>query len=224
MAPSPGELHLRVCGARPTGPGSFREEKVARSAAGAEGAVVRPLGAGRLIGHGSAARERSASGPSHPRDHGLSGPRGPPGRRASASWARGALRKRPTSFSTASGRAENQENADHRTHLNRVFEREASDPDARYSRRERSNRTSSSPSLKGHSAVIKTHHNVAAPREPLELIEPVRELFRTRSGMGRRWGAWGVFEGPLRATARGAIRGEVRGEGAILQKADEIVL
>jgi GMP synthase (glutamine-hydrolysing) len=86
-------------------------------------------------------------------------------------------------------------------------------------------------SIKGPSAVIKTHHNVGGLPERLgfELIEPVRELFKdevrllgAELGLPREFLARHPFPGPGLAVR---IPGEVTRERvAILQKADEIVL
>ncbi len=86
-------------------------------------------------------------------------------------------------------------------------------------------------SIKGPSAVIKTHHNVGGLPEKLglELIEPVRELFKdevralgAELGLPREFLARHPFPGPGLAVR---IPGEVTHEKvAILQKADEIVL
>jgi GMP synthase (glutamine-hydrolysing) len=86
-------------------------------------------------------------------------------------------------------------------------------------------------SIKGPSAVIKTHHNVGGLPERLgfELIEPVRELFKdevrllgAELGLPREFLARHPFPGPGLAVR---IPGEVTPEKvALLQKADEIVL
>ncbi len=86
-------------------------------------------------------------------------------------------------------------------------------------------------SIKGPSAVIKTHHNVGGLPEKLglELIEPVRELFKdevrelgAELGLPREFLTRHPFPGPGLAVR---IPGEVtREKVAILQKADEIVL
>ena len=86
-------------------------------------------------------------------------------------------------------------------------------------------------SIKGPSAVIKTHHNVGGLPEKLglELIEPVRELFKDEVRLlGADLGLPGdflrrhPFPGPGLAVR---IPGEVtREKVALLQKADEIVL
>ena len=86
-------------------------------------------------------------------------------------------------------------------------------------------------SIKGPSAVIKTHHNVGGLPERLgfELIEPVRELFKdevrllgAELGLPREFLARHPFPGPGLAVR---IPGEVTPERvALLQKADEIVL
>jgi GMP synthase (glutamine-hydrolysing) len=86
-------------------------------------------------------------------------------------------------------------------------------------------------SIKGPSAVIKTHHNVGGLPEKLglELIEPVRELFKdevralgAELGLPREFLSRHPFPGPGLAVR---IPGEVtREKVAILQKADEIVL
>lgn len=86
-------------------------------------------------------------------------------------------------------------------------------------------------SIKGPSAVIKTHHNVGGLPEKLglELIEPVRELFKdevrllgAELGLPREFLARHPFPGPGLAVR---IPGEVTREKVeILQKADEIVL
>jgi GMP synthase (glutamine-hydrolysing) len=86
-------------------------------------------------------------------------------------------------------------------------------------------------SIKGPSAVIKTHHNVGGLPERLgfELIEPVRELFKdevrllgAELGLPREFLARHPFPGPGLAVR---IPGEVTRERvALLQKADEIVL
>ncbi len=86
-------------------------------------------------------------------------------------------------------------------------------------------------SIKGPSAVIKTHHNVGGLPEKLglELIEPVRELFKdevralgAELGLPRDFLTRHPFPGPGLAVR---IPGEVtREKVAILQKADEIVL
>jgi GMP synthase (glutamine-hydrolysing) len=86
-------------------------------------------------------------------------------------------------------------------------------------------------SIKGPSAVIKTHHNVGGLPEKLglQLIEPVRELFKdevralgAELGLPREFLTRHPFPGPGLAVR---IPGEVNREKvAILQKADEIVL
>jgi GMP synthase (glutamine-hydrolysing) len=86
-------------------------------------------------------------------------------------------------------------------------------------------------SIKGPSAVIKTHHNVGGLPERLgfELIEPVRELFKdevrllgAELGLPREFLARHPFPGPGLAVR---IPGEVTPEKvALLQKADAIVL
>ena len=86
-------------------------------------------------------------------------------------------------------------------------------------------------SIKGPSAVIKTHHNVGGLPEKLglELIEPVRELFKdevrqlgAELGLPREFLTRHPFPGPGLAVR---IPGEVTREKiAILQQADEIVL
>jgi GMP synthase (glutamine-hydrolysing) len=86
-------------------------------------------------------------------------------------------------------------------------------------------------SIKGPSAVIKTHHNVGGLPEKLglELIEPVRELFKdevrrlgAELGLPREFLTRHPFPGPGLAVR---IPGEVtREKVALLQKADEIVL
>ncbi|HEY2797650.1 MAG TPA: glutamine-hydrolyzing GMP synthase [Thermoanaerobaculia bacterium] len=86
-------------------------------------------------------------------------------------------------------------------------------------------------SIKGPSAVIKTHHNVGGLPERLgfELIEPVRELFKdevrllgAELGLPREFLARHPFPGPGLAVR---IPGEVTPEKvALLQKADVIVL
>jgi GMP synthase (glutamine-hydrolysing) len=86
-------------------------------------------------------------------------------------------------------------------------------------------------SIKGPSAVIKTHHNVGGLPEKLglELIEPVRELFKdevrqlgAELGLPREFLTRHPFPGPGLAVR---IPGPVTREKiAILQQADEIVL
>jgi len=86
-------------------------------------------------------------------------------------------------------------------------------------------------SIKGPSAVIKTHHNVGGLPEKLglELIEPVRELFKdevrllgAELGLPRDFLGRHPFPGPGLAVR---IPGPVTAEKvAILQKADEVVL
>ena len=114
-----------------------------------------------------------------------------------------------------------------------VFEREAKAiPDARYlAQGTLYPDVIESVSIKGPSAVIKTHHNVGGLPETLglELIEPVRELFKdevrllgAELGLPREFLARHPFPGPGLAVR---IPGEVtREKVAILQKADEIVL
>ena len=114
-----------------------------------------------------------------------------------------------------------------------VFENEArSIPDARYlAQGTLYPDVIESVSIKGPSAVIKTHHNVGGLPEKLglELIEPVRELFKdevrrlgAELGLPRDFLARHPFPGPGLAVR---IPGEVTPEKiAILQKADEIVL
>jgi GMP synthase (glutamine-hydrolysing) len=114
-----------------------------------------------------------------------------------------------------------------------VFEREAkSIPDARYlAQGTLYPDVIESISIKGPSAVIKTHHNVGGLPEKLglELIEPVRELFKDEVrqlgadlGLPREFLARHPFPGPGLAVR---IPGEVTKEKvALLQKADEIVL
>jgi GMP synthase (glutamine-hydrolysing) len=114
-----------------------------------------------------------------------------------------------------------------------VFEREAQGiPDARYlAQGTLYPDVIESVSIKGPSAVIKTHHNVGGLPEKLglELIEPVRELFKDEV---RRLGAeLGLpqelltrhpFPGPgLAVRIPGAV---TREKVSLLQKADEIVL
>ncbi|HJW13143.1 MAG TPA: glutamine-hydrolyzing GMP synthase [Thermoanaerobaculia bacterium] len=86
-------------------------------------------------------------------------------------------------------------------------------------------------SIKGPSQVIKTHHNVGGLPEKLglELIEPVRELFKdevrmlgAELGLPREFLARHPFPGPgLAVRIPGAVTPE---KVAILQRADEIVL
>ena len=114
-----------------------------------------------------------------------------------------------------------------------VFEREAkSIPDARYlAQGTLYPDVIESVSIKGPSAVIKTHHNVGGLPEQLgfELIEPVRELFKDEVrllgadlGLPREFLARHPFPGPGLAVR---IPGEVtREKVALLQKADEIVI
>jgi GMP synthase (glutamine-hydrolysing) len=114
-----------------------------------------------------------------------------------------------------------------------VFEREArSIPDARYlAQGTLYPDVIESVSIKGPSAVIKTHHNVGGLPETLglTLIEPVRELFKDEVrllgadlGLPREFLARHPFPGPGLAVR---IPGEVtREKVALLQKADEIVL
>ncbi|HMA16834.1 MAG TPA: glutamine-hydrolyzing GMP synthase, partial [Thermoanaerobaculia bacterium] len=114
-----------------------------------------------------------------------------------------------------------------------VFEREAKGiPDARYlAQGTLYPDVIESVSIKGPSAVIKTHHNVGGLPEKLglELIEPVRELFKDEvRQLGIELGlepefVWRhPFPGPGLAVR---ILGEVNAERVeILQNADEIVI
>jgi len=114
-----------------------------------------------------------------------------------------------------------------------VFEKEARTiPDARYlAQGTLYPDVIESVSIKGPSAVIKTHHNVGGLPEKLglELIEPVRELFKDEVrllgadlGLPRDFLRRHPFPGPGLAVR---IPGEVTRERvALLQKADEIVL
>jgi GMP synthase (glutamine-hydrolysing) len=114
-----------------------------------------------------------------------------------------------------------------------VFEKEAkSIPDARYlAQGTLYPDVIESVSIKGPSAVIKTHHNVGGLPEKLglELIEPVRELFKdevrqlgAELGLPRDFLRRHPFPGPGLAVR---IPGEVtREKVSLLQKADEIVL
>ncbi len=114
-----------------------------------------------------------------------------------------------------------------------VFEWEArSIPDARYlAQGTLYPDVIESVSIKGPSQVIKTHHNVGGLPEKLglELIEPVRELFKdevrllgAELGLPREFLARHPFPGPGLAVR---IPGEVTREKVeILQRADEIVL
>jgi GMP synthase (glutamine-hydrolysing) len=114
-----------------------------------------------------------------------------------------------------------------------VFEREARDiPDARFlAQGTLYPDVIESVSIKGPSAVIKTHHNVGGLPEKLglELIEPVRELFKdevrrlgAELGLPREFLSRHPFPGPGLAVR---IPGPVTRERvALLQKADEIVL
>ncbi len=114
-----------------------------------------------------------------------------------------------------------------------VFEKEArSIPDARYlAQGTLYPDVIESVSIKGPSAVIKTHHNVGGLPERLgfELIEPVRELFKdevrllgAELWLPRDFLARHPFPGPGLAVR---IPGEVTAERvAMLQKADAIVL
>ena len=114
-----------------------------------------------------------------------------------------------------------------------VFEREArSIPGARYlAQGTLYPDVIESVSIHGPSAVIKTHHNVGGLPEKLglELIEPVRELFKdevrllgAELGLPREFLTRHPFPGPGLAVR---IPGEVtREKVALLQKADEIVL
>ncbi len=114
-----------------------------------------------------------------------------------------------------------------------VFEKEArSIPDPRYlAQGTLYPDVIESVSIKGPSAVIKTHHNVGGLPERLgfELIEPVRELFKDEVrqlgadlGLPSEFLRRHPFPGPGLAVR---IPGEVtREKVAILQKADEIVL
>ncbi|MBC8646658.1 MAG: glutamine-hydrolyzing GMP synthase, partial [Thermoanaerobaculia bacterium] len=86
-------------------------------------------------------------------------------------------------------------------------------------------------SIRGPSAVIKTHHNVGGLPEKLgfELIEPVRELFKdevrllgAELGLPREFLTRHPFPGPgLAVRIPGAVTEE---KVALLQRADEIVL
>ena len=114
-----------------------------------------------------------------------------------------------------------------------VFEREARDiPDARYlAQGTLYPDVIESVSIKGPSAVIKTHHNVGGLPEKLglELIEPVRELFKdevrrlgAELGLPQEFLSRHPFPGPgLAERIPGAV---TREKVALLQKADEIVL
>ena len=114
-----------------------------------------------------------------------------------------------------------------------VFEREARDiPGARFlAQGTLYPDVIESVSIKGPSQVIKTHHNVGGLPEKLglELIEPVRELFKdevrllgAELGLPREFLARHPFPGPGLAVR---IPGPVtREKVAILQRADEIVL
>jgi GMP synthase (glutamine-hydrolysing) len=114
-----------------------------------------------------------------------------------------------------------------------VFEREARDiPDARYlAQGTLYPDVIESISIKGPSAVIKTHHNVGGLPETLglELIEPLRELFKdevrllgAELGLPQEFLRRHPFPGPGLAVR---IPGEVTREKiGILQRADEIVL
>jgi GMP synthase (glutamine-hydrolysing) len=114
-----------------------------------------------------------------------------------------------------------------------VFEREAKGiPDARYlAQGTLYPDVIESVSIKGPSAVIKTHHNVGGLPEKLglELIEPLRELFKDEVrrlgadlGLPREFLTRHPFPGPgLAVRIPGAVTKE---KIAILQKADEIVL
>jgi GMP synthase (glutamine-hydrolysing) len=114
-----------------------------------------------------------------------------------------------------------------------VFEKEArSIPDARYlAQGTLYPDVIESISIQGPSQVIKTHHNVGGLPEKLglELIEPVRELFKdevrrlgAELGLPREFLSRHPFPGPGLAVR---IPGEVtREKVAILQRADEIVL
>jgi GMP synthase (glutamine-hydrolysing) len=114
-----------------------------------------------------------------------------------------------------------------------VFEKEARGiPDARYlAQGTLYPDVIESVSIHGPSQVIKTHHNVGGLPEKLglELIEPVRELFKdevrrlgAELGLPREFLARHPFPGPGLAVR---IPGEVtREKVAILQRADEIVL
>ena len=114
-----------------------------------------------------------------------------------------------------------------------VFEQEArAIPDARYlAQGTLYPDVIESVSIKGPSAVIKTHHNVGGLPEKLglELIEPVRELFKDEVrqlgadlGLPREFLTRHPFPGPGLAVR---IPGEVTAEKvAILQRADEILL
>jgi len=114
-----------------------------------------------------------------------------------------------------------------------VFEKEArSIPDARYlAQGTLYPDVIESVSIKGPSAVIKTHHNVGGlpERLGLELVEPVRELFKDEVrqlgadlGLPREFLRRHPFPGPGLAVR---IPGEVtREKVGLLQKADQIVL
>jgi len=114
-----------------------------------------------------------------------------------------------------------------------VFEKEARNiPDARYlAQGTLYPDVIESVSIHGPSAVIKTHHNVGGLPEKLglELIEPVRELFKdevrrlgAELGLPREFLSRHPFPGPgLAVRIPGAV---TREKVAILQRADEIVL
>jgi GMP synthase (glutamine-hydrolysing) len=114
-----------------------------------------------------------------------------------------------------------------------VFEREAkSIPDARFlAQGTLYPDVIESVSVKGPSAVIKTHHNVGGLPEKLglELIEPVRELFKdevrqlgAELGLPRDFLSRHPFPGPgLAVRIPGAV---TREKVSLLQRADEIVL